>query len=117
MLSIATTGRRALAALLCVALLVWSVLPATSHAPAIFETLQQHAEMIVEHGHSHGLEEDLAWAMHGHGHDSSDHDHSPVILAAVRPGETFTSYGTLRRPVMTTSGPWPVHLIDRPPPA
>ena len=115
MLSIATTARRALAALLCVALLVWSFMPSTSHAPVIFETLQEHAEMIAKHGHSHGLEEDLAWAMHGHGHDSADHDHSPVILAALRQVEIPASYGFLRRAEMSTSGPWPVHLIERPP--
>jgi len=115
MLSIATIARRALAALLCLALVVWSFMPATSHAPAIFETLQEHAKMIDEHGHSHGLEEDLAWAMHGHGHDSADHDHSPVILAAIRQVVSLTDYGTLQRANMTSSGPWPVRLIERPP--
>jgi hypothetical protein len=115
MRSIATTGRRALAALLCVALVVWSVMPATSHTPVIFETLQEHAEIIAEHGHSHGLEEDLVWAMHGHGHDSADHDHSPVILASWRQVESPTNYGTLRRAGPASSGPWRVHMIERPP--
>ena len=63
---------------LCVAL--WSLAPTASHVPEMVETLQDHAQMVAEHGHSHGFEEDLAWAMHGHPHDVVDHDHSPVAL-------------------------------------
>ncbi|MBY6117460.1 hypothetical protein KUW09_24945 [Mameliella alba] len=44
------------------------------------QVLADHAEMIAEHGHSHGLEEDIAWAMHGHSHDNVDHDHSVAVL-------------------------------------
>lgn len=78
---LATYGRGAFAALLCLSLVVWSVMPAATHAPAVFETIQDHLEMIADHGHSHGLEEDLAWAMHGHDHDAADHDHSQAFLA------------------------------------
>ena len=80
MASLRTIGKAAFATLLCAAILVWSVMPTTSHAPAILDVLQEHAEMIAEHGHSHGLEEDLAWAMHGHSHDSIDHDHSQAVV-------------------------------------
>ncbi len=38
--------------------------------------------MIADHGHSHGFEEDLFWALHGHSHDAADHDHSQVVLLA-----------------------------------
>ena len=41
-----TIGRTVLAVLLCAAVLVWSVMPSTSHAPAILDVLQDHAEMI-----------------------------------------------------------------------
>jgi len=74
-----TVVNAAFATLLCLAVLLWSVVPATSHAPSVIGVLQEHAEMVAEHGHSHGLEEDLAWAMHGHSHDSIDHDHSQVL--------------------------------------
>lgn len=74
-------SRYAFAALLTVSLALWSVLPATSHAPAVFETIQDHLEMVADHGHSHGFEEDLYWAMHGHSHDMADHDHSQALLA------------------------------------
>lgn len=78
---LATLGRKAFAALLCLSLIVWSVMPAATHAPAVFETIQDHLEMIADHGHSHGFEEDLYWAMHGHSHDTADHDHSQAFLA------------------------------------
>lgn len=112
---IRTVGQRAFAALLCVAVVVWSVMPATSHAPAIFETLQEHMEMISEHGHSHGLEEDLAWAMHGHSHDSADHDHSQAVRTrelTSQPFEGFRSAWGLRPAV---DGPSAKFRIERPP--
>ncbi|KZX99085.1 hypothetical protein A3747_20675 [Sulfitobacter sp. HI0076] len=107
-----TTGRSLLAVFLCTAL---SLMPAFSHAPLIFETIQDHAEMIAEHGHSHGLEEDLAWAMHGHGHDTADHDHSQAILIAGRISQPFQGYWDLKRPDTSDAGPWPVQRIERPP--
>lgn len=69
-----------MAVALCLSMLIWSVQPATSHVPAILDVLGEHAQMIEDHGHSHGLEEDLAWAMHGHSHDAADHDHRSVVL-------------------------------------
>jgi len=50
-------GQTAFTALLCVSLLAWSVLPASTHTFSTFETLQGHVERIETHGHSHGLEE------------------------------------------------------------
>lgn len=72
--------QRGLAALLCLCLVFWSSRPVTSHIPDVLATIQDHAEMIESHGHSHGFEEDLAWALHGHSHDVADHDHSPGLL-------------------------------------
>ena len=75
-----TILRNGMAALLCLTLIVWTIQPATAHTPAILDVLSEHARMMEEHGHSHGLEEDLAWAMHGHSHDKADHDHSTAVL-------------------------------------
>jgi hypothetical protein len=82
--AVAGMGRRLLVVLTCVMLVVWTLAPKTSHAPKIIETLQVHAEMVADHGHSHGLEEDLIWAMHGHSHDVADHDHTQAVFAQAR---------------------------------
>jgi hypothetical protein len=73
-----------LAVLMCLALIVWSAVPSFTHSPAVFETIQGHLEMVEDHGHSHGFEEDLYWAMHGHSHDTADHDHNPAYLLTGR---------------------------------
>ena len=108
-------GRNLLKALLCLAVLSWSLMPAMSHAPAVFETIQDHAAIIAEHGHTHGLEEDLAWALHGHTHDAADHDHSPVILASGRVAQPVSITVARRRTETADAGPWPLHRIERPP--
>ena len=74
-------GRQAFAALLTLSVIVWSVMPATGHALKLFDTIEDHLEMISDHGHTHGFEEDLYWAMHGHSHDAADHDHSQALVA------------------------------------
>lgn len=80
MVALKTGWMGRLAGLLCVlALLVSSIVP-TPHVPRLMQVLTDHAEMIAEHGHSHGLEEDLSWALHGHSHEKADHDHSPALL-------------------------------------
>lgn len=72
--------------------------------------------MIAEHGHSHGLEEDLAWAAHGHSHDSIDHDHSQAVV----PGPDLSShpmeiYKTAWWLSAATANPLLIHQIERPP--
>ena len=64
-------------ALLCLSLVVWSMLPSLSHVPRIAETLNEHAQMVADHGHSHGFAEDLLWALHGH----NGSDAAPQLLA------------------------------------
>ncbi len=116
MTTLRTIGKAAFATLLCAAMLVWSVMPATSHAPAILDVLQEHAEMIAEHGHSHGLEEDLAWAMHGHSHDSVDHDHSQAVVP--RPDlspQPLDIYRTSWRLSSATANTLRTDQIERPP--
>ena len=74
-------------AVLCLSLVVWSVLPSFTHAPTVFETIQDHLLMVEDHGHSHWFEEDLYWAMHGHSHDVPDHDHNQAFLTPSRSSE------------------------------
>ena len=108
-------GRGAFAALLCLSLAVWSIVPSASHAPNVIETLQKHLEMIAEHGHSHGLEEDLLWAMHGHSHDTADHDHSQAVLALANASEIDTFHLDAWRLHASPLGPSRVFRIERPP--
>ncbi len=72
--------------------------------------------MIAEHGHSHGLEEDLLWATHGHSHDSVDHDHSQAVV----PGPDLSAhpmeiYRTAWRLSSATSNTLRIYQIERPP--
>ncbi|UWQ91612.1 hypothetical protein K3727_02005 [Rhodobacteraceae bacterium M382] len=111
-----TIAKAAFATLLCATFVVWSVMPTTSHAPAVLDVLQEHAEMIAQHGHSHGLEEDLLWAMHGHSHDRVDHDHSQAIV----PGpdmvpQPIDIYRTAWRLGSATVKPLRTYQIERPP--
>jgi hypothetical protein len=109
-------GKAAFATLLCVAVLVWSVMPTTSHVPTVPDVLQEHSETIAEHGHSHGLEEDLAWAMHGHSHDSVDHDHSQALVLAHDPaGQPLDIYKAAWRLSSAFAHPLRMDLIERPP--
>lgn len=107
--------RRGFTALLCLMLVIWSLLPATHHAPKIAETVTDHIEMIADHGHSHGFFEDMFWAMHGHGNDVVDHDHSKVFLVLGSKPEgpvVMRDNWTLARTDVLKSVPF---RIDRPP--
>ena len=112
---LATYGRRALAALLCLSLVVWSVMPAATHAPAVFETIQDHLEMIADHGHSHGLNEDLYWAMHGHSHDTADHDHSQALPEPGERAHLIASYRDAWMLKASFGGGHHTFRIERPP--
>lgn len=112
---LATIGRRVFAALLCLSLVVWSVMPSATHAPAVFETIQDHLEMIADHGHSHGFEEDLYWAMHGHSHDVADHDHSQALLALGDRSHPISAYRDAWRLKASPGGRHHTFRIERPP--
>lgn len=47
----------------------------------------ERATMINDHGHSHDIEADLAWAGHGHSgghsHDGIDHDHQTALILPI----------------------------------
>ena len=108
-------GHQILGILLCLALVVWSVTPSFTHAPTVFETIHDHLEMIADHGHSHGLEEDLYWAMHGHGHDVADHDHTHACLLTENVSEPVLALSEMRAGLFAMQGPARLFRIDRPP--
>jgi len=106
---------RVFALLTCAALVVWSVMPSFTHAPTVFETIQDHLEMVENHGHSHGFEEDLYWAMHGHSHEVADHDHNQAFLTPDRGPEPFSEFSQSWLPMASTDGSHRQFRIDRPP--
>lgn len=100
---------------LCLSLAIWSAAPSFSHAPSIIETVQEHLDMIKDHGHSHGFEEDIFWAMHGHSHDVVDHDHSQAFLVVgdkAAPNPELTTTWRIR---LSLNGPTRQFRIERPP--
>ncbi|WP_371061430.1 hypothetical protein [Rhodosalinus sp. 5P4] len=112
---LATLGRQAFAAVLCLSLVVWSVMPAATHAPTVFGTIEDHLEMIADHGHSHEFEEDLYWAMHGHSHDAADHDHSQALLALGDRSNPTSAYRDAWRLKASPGGGHHSFRIERPP--
>ncbi|MEM9629762.1 MAG: hypothetical protein AAGA50_00455 [Pseudomonadota bacterium] len=108
-------GRRLLAALVCLSIAVWTVSPTVAHAPKFLETVQDQLQMIEDHGHSHGEEIDILWAMHGHQHDVADHDHHSVdlIRLAGGPAAHFGRDDWLITP--SDGGPARIYLLERPP--
>ena len=112
---LATLGRQAFVAVLCLALLMWSVVPAATHAPTVFETIQDHLEMIADHGHSHGAAEDLYRAMHGHSHEAADHDHGHALLALGDRSHPTSAYRDAWRLKDSPGGGHHSFRIDRPP--
>ncbi|WP_170429621.1 hypothetical protein [Ruegeria arenilitoris] len=106
---------RAGLAVLCLSMFVWSVTPSFSHAPAVFETIQDHLEMVEDHGHSHRFEEDLYWAMHGHSHDVADHDHNQAFLSNGPGSAPDVHSGEAWRMLSAGRGPTRQFRIERPP--
>ena len=115
MRSLRRVGRGAFAALVSLSLVVWSFAPAVDHAAAVFETLRDHAEVIADHGHSHGFEEDLFAALHGHSHDAADHDHSEVMPALDEGPDSPAVHADARGLPPTRAGPPRLARIERPP--
>ena len=101
--------------ILCFCIVIWSVMPSLGHSPKVFEEIDDYLEMIADHGHSHGFEEDLHWAMHGHSHDVADHDHTHAfLLAEYEPGPAV-AFGEKWRGLASIHGPDRQFRIDRPP--
>lgn len=101
--------------ILCLSLAVWSAAPSFAHAPVIIDTLQDHLDMIKDHGHSHGFDEDIFWAMHGHSHDVVDHDHSQAFLVGGNKADPNPDLTTTWRVRLSLDGPTRKFRIERPP--
>ncbi|MEO0771861.1 MAG: hypothetical protein AAFZ04_01635 [Pseudomonadota bacterium] len=110
-----TITRTLLGVLTCLMLVAWSVMPTFTHAPTVLETIQDHLEMVEDHGHSHGFEEDLYWAMHGHSHDAADHDHNHAFLSVGERSEPFATFSEALLSMGSSSGPTRHFRLDRPP--
>ncbi|SIS49115.1 hypothetical protein [Phaeovulum vinaykumarii] len=109
-------ARQSATVLACLRLILWSLVPAASHVPDVSLVLAEHAEMVEKHGHSHGLEDDLAWALRGHhSHDAADHDHSQAVLLPMPNATPWTQHSTRAPVVRHTRWTPPVHLLERPP--
>lgn len=101
--------------MLCVAIATCSAMPAFFHTPAVFEIVSEQAETVAKHGHSQASTDDVFKAVHGHGSDASDDDHTqalpanagePAVTAIVKEGcKTPPSEGRLSQ----------CSRIDRPP--
>ena len=81
----------------------------------MFETIQDHLEIIADHGHSHGFEEDLYWAMHGHNHDTADHDHSQAFISVIDGVSNAVSFGDIWRLRPSPGEGRHAFRIERPP--
>ena len=90
-------------------------MPTPPHVPSIIETLGQHAEIIAEHGHSHGLAEDIFWALHGHGPDVAEHDHGAATLTVPPRAQIFPLPRDAAQLVVAVEKPWIGFGIERPP--
>lgn len=101
--------------LACVALTVWTAVPSTAHVPKVIETLQEHAEMVASHGHSHGLEEDIIWAMHGHSHDAADHDHTQAVFTQTHTSNVLFEARAAWRGFPEVHWAPPLYRLERPP--
>lgn len=108
-------ARHVLAAVICLSVAVWSVMPTANHVPTVLETLDEHAQMIASHGHSHGLAEDLVWALHGHSHDVVDHDHNQAFLTAAHDSDMLYHRTGIWRFHAAPEFAMRVSRIDRPP--
>lgn len=113
--AVSRAGRTAFTTLLCLSLALWSLMPSVDHAPKLLDILEEHLEMIEDHGHSHGLLDDLAWALHGHSHDAADHDHSQAWLTIGPAPSSAPERGDVRVLGPPSDGPSRSFPFERPP--
>lgn len=107
--------RNGLTSFLCLSFVLWSAMPSVNHIPSVLDTVQAHFEMIEDHGHSHGLEEDLFWALHGHAHDKADHDHTQAFFLLGNESVLTIKYAETWQIKASETGPSRQFRIDRPP--
>ncbi len=107
--------RRICIAILCLTITIWCVAPAPLHQPVTTESLLQQAEMIADHGHTHGPEENLYHVLHGHSHDVAEHDHSIAIMPTLNMAQLTINPIALVRREFPPENPWHVFPFERPP--
>ena len=108
-------GTRLLTVLVCLSIASWSASPTVAHTPKLLESVQDQLQMIEDHGHSHGEEIDILWAMHGHQHDVADHDHHSVDLTRLAGGPA-AHFGRDDWMITPSDGvPARIYLLERPP--
>ncbi len=107
--------RRGLTVLVALSVMLWSIAPIPLHTPTLLQTLEDHAAFVAEHGHSHGFEEDIAAAMHGHSQGMADHDHGTAALTFGPENTTPTPMRALLYPPPLDAIPELNSRIDRPP--
>lgn len=115
--------RRFIGAFLCVCVIVWMVVPTTSHIPKFLDAGQEQLQMFEAHGHSHGMADemahgmdlDLLWDMHGHQHDVADHDHNSAVLLKRGTGPEHGFQGATWRLTVADASSVGVNPPDRPP--
>lgn len=115
MKTLKTFSQICFSALLMLSFMVWTMLPLTTHSPSFVETLQEHVQMIEDHGHSHELIEDLLWDRHGHNHDVTDHDHNPAMLVLGVSQEPMLTLREMKHFLLSSNGSSQIFRIDRPP--
>lgn len=107
--------RRIVLLCMCGAFLLSAVRPDLGHLPNLLDVLSEHTETALDHGHSHGVEEDVFDALQGHAHGLGDHEQVPDLLAVATVGNTsqvFVGYRSTRLP---DASPAPIFLFERPP--
>lgn len=90
-------------------------MPTPPHVPSIVEIIEHHAEIIAEHGHSHGHADDIFRALHGHGPDVAEHDHVAASLTAPPRAQIFPLPRNAVSLLSAVEKPWIVFGIERPP--
>lgn len=107
--------RRLLLVCLCAIFLVSTVRVDLGHLPKLLDVLQEHAEMIADHGHSHGLDEDIVTAMLGHTHGLGDHEHVPDLLLSATDSYLPQAFDEDREPGVFKASLAPIFLFKKPP--
>ncbi|WP_281685487.1 hypothetical protein [Thalassobaculum salexigens] len=107
--------RRIVLVCICGAFLISAVRPDLGHLPNLLDVLSEHAETAHDHGHSHGLEEDIFTALQGHAHGLGDHEHVPDLLPVANVGPMPQTFGGYRSARLSDASPTPIFLFERPP--
>ena len=107
--------RRIVLVCMCGAFVLSAVRPDLGHMPNVLDVLSEHAETALDHGHSHGLEEDIFAALQGHAHGLGDHEQVPDLLPVATVKQTPQVFVGYRSARLSDASPTPVFVFERPP--